>query len=255
MGKLITSLQKGLNVLCCFGFDEETISAREISKRLNIPLSTTYRYLETLEERGFLAKDSDIGNYRLGFMIFQMGNISSLQINLINVAVLHMKSLASLSSETVLLTIISGWKTLCIESIEASRRVKLTLERGSSFPLHAGAPSKILLAYQKDSFIDYFLKNVVLTKYTDNTITDPTLLRKELQTIREQGFAFSKEEVDLGVCAIAAPVFYSKGKIAAGITVAGPAERINNENKPKLIQMVRDGANRISYDLAHKEFI
>jgi DNA-binding IclR family transcriptional regulator len=255
MKKLVSSLQKGLDILCCFGFDEETFSARKISRRLNIPLSTTYRYLETLEERGFLTKDSDNENYRLEFMFFQVGDISSLQMNLVNVAVPHMKSLASLSGETVLLTIISGWKTLCIERIEASNRVKFTLERGSSLPLHAGAPSKILLAYQKDSFIDYFLKNVVLTKYTYNTITDPILLRKELRTIREQGFALSKEEVDLGAFAIAAPVFYNKGKVAAGIAVGGPAERVDNENKLPLIQMVKNAADRISYDFVRKEII
>lgn len=255
MKKLVTSLQKGLDILCCFGLDEETFSAQNISRRLNIPLSTTYRYLETLEERGFLTKDSDNENYRLGFMIFQVGNISSVQMNLVNVAVPHMKSLASLSGETVLLTIISGWKTLCIESIEASRLVKLTLERGSTLPLHAGAPSKILLAYQKDSFIEYFLKNVVLTKYTDGTITDEILLRKELLAIREQGYALSKEEVDLGASAIAAPVFYNNEKVVAGITVAGPTERINNENKLALIQMVKNAADRISYDLARRKIL
>ncbi len=256
MKRSVTSLRKGLDILCCFGFDEEVFSAQKISKKLDIPLSTTYRYLETLEEGGFLIKDPDNKNYRLGFMIFQIGSIISLQIKLVNVAVPHMKSLASLSGETVLLTTISGWKTLCIESIETSRLIKLTLAPGSTLPLHAGAPSKMLLAYQTDAFVDYFLREVGLTKLTDNTHTDPILLKKELQTIRQQGFAFSNQEVDLGVCAIATPIFYSKGKIAASIAVAGPAERINNENKLlPLIQMAKNASDRITYDLTHKEIL
>ncbi|MFH1122812.1 MAG: helix-turn-helix domain-containing protein, partial [Pseudomonadota bacterium] len=77
MSKPIFSLQKGLDILCCFDDDHEVLSALEISERLNIPLSTTYRYLTVLVEKGFLAKDSDSNKYTLGYVIFQIGSIQS----------------------------------------------------------------------------------------------------------------------------------------------------------------------------------
>jgi DNA-binding IclR family transcriptional regulator len=249
--RAVFSLQKGLDILCCFTFDDEALSAQTISKRLNIPLSTTYRYLETLEERGFLTKVNDSKNYQLGFTAFQLGNIVAIQLRLVNTALPHMKSLALLSGETVFLSIISGWRTLVLETVETRTRIKLSVDRGSTLPLYAGAPSKILLAYQKESFIDSLFQKIVLTKYTENTPTDPSVIREELRTIREQGFAFSYQEVDLGACAIAAPIRDGKGNVVACIAAAGPRERFSEENKPRLIRMVKDTASRISYDLVY----
>jgi IclR family KDG regulon transcriptional repressor len=249
--RAILSLQKGLDILCCFDFDDEALSAQTISHRLDIPLSTTYRYLETLEERGFLTKVNDSKDYRLGPTAFQLGNIVAIQLRLVNTALPHMKSLALLSGETVFLSIISGWRTLVLETVETRTRIKLSVDRGSILPLYAGAPSKILLAYQKESFIDSLFQKVVLTKYTENTPTDPLAIREELRTIREQGFAFSYQEVDLGACAIAAPIRVGKGNVIACIAAAGPRERFSEENKPRLIQMVKDTASRISHDLVY----
>jgi DNA-binding IclR family transcriptional regulator len=151
-----------------------------------------------------------------------------------------------------LLTVISGWEAICIEKVETNRLIKLSLERGSSLPLHAGASSKILLAYQEDSFIDSMFEKTHLTKFTDNTITDPIRLKKELKAIVKQGFAFSDQEVDLGARAIGAPIFDHKGKVVAGLTVAGPRERITNKNIPKLIRLVKEAAQKASYDLGYR---
>jgi DNA-binding IclR family transcriptional regulator len=252
MRKSNLSLKKGLDILACFGFDEHSLSAQEIASKLGLPLSTTYRYMETLEEKGFLAKNSKDKHCKLGFMVFQIGNIVSLQIKLIDVALPHMKSLASISGETVLLMMVSGAKALCIESIEADRLIRLTLKRGASLPLHAGAPSKLLLAYQKESFIESFLKSTVLSKYTSNTTTDPEILKRELNLIREQGFAFSSQEVDMGDCAIAAPILDESGNLIAGLAVAGPIERIEG-NKERITLWVKEIALKIANDISYKD--
>jgi DNA-binding IclR family transcriptional regulator len=252
MRKSNLSLKKGLDILGCFGFDDESLSVQQIASKLDIPLSTTYRYIETLEERGFLVKNSNGKNFKLGYMLFQIGNIVFLQMKLIDLALPHMKSLASLSGETVLLMMVSGAKALCIESIESDRLIRLSLKRGASLPLHAGAPSKLLLAYQKEPFIQSFLRNNALTKYTGNTTTEPETLKGELKMIREQGFAFSNQEVDMGDCAIAAPIPDENGNLIAGLAVAGPVERIER-NKERTILWVKETALKIANDLNRRD--
>ena len=69
---------------------------------------------------------------------------------------------------------------------------------------------------------------------------------------QRRGFAYSDSEVDYGARAAAAPVFDSKGRIAAGITVAGPRDRINDETVKQLIDMVTECSVKISYDLGHR---
>jgi DNA-binding IclR family transcriptional regulator len=246
------SLKKGLDILGCFCFDDKSLSVQEISARLKIPLSTTYRYVETLEERGFLTRKANGKAYKLGYMVFQIGKIGFLQMRLIDSALPQMKSLASLSGETVLLMMVSGFKALCIESIESDRLIRLSLKRGASLPLHAGAPSKLLLAYQNESFIEFFLENASLIRYTPKTITDPETLRRELLQIREQGFAFSSQEVDPGDCAISAPIPDENENLIAGLALAGPLERIAG-NKERMTIWVKEVALRIANDINYQD--
>jgi len=251
MEKSILSLQKALDILCSFDFRTGGLSAQMVSKELNIPLSTTYRYLKTLEEKRFLTRNLDTKRYTLGFMLFQLGNMVVSEMKFIEVLMPHMKSLSSLSGETVFLTILSGWRAVCLERIETRRLIKMSLDRGRSLPLHAGASSKILLAYQEDSFIDSMIQEVGLPKLTSNTITKPSQLKKELRAIREQGLAFSDQEVDLGARAISAPIFDHKGTILGGLSVAGPRERMKKGKTHQLMQLVKDSAKRASYDLGY----
>ncbi len=249
----VSSLEKGLDILCTYNLHNEPLSAQSISKRLNMPLSTAYRYLMTLEKRGFLVRNRETKDYKLGFMLFKLGNIVSSRMKLVDIILPYMKSLSSLSGETIWLTVASGWEAVCIEIVEADKVIKFSLERGVILPLHAAASSKILLAYQKDSFINTMLKNTVLRRFTKKTITDPFLLKKELKKIRKQGFAFSDQEVYPGTRGIGAPIFNHKGEIVAGLTIAGPRERITDKKIPRFIQLVKESALGASYELGYIE--
>jgi len=106
---------------------------------LNLPSSTTYKYLDVLLGKGFLSKDPDSRNFFLGFEIPKMVDLVPIKTRLIDVAWPHIVSLSKLSRETVTLTVIHGWEALCIEKIESSKMMRLTVEWGSNIPLHAGA--------------------------------------------------------------------------------------------------------------------
>jgi DNA-binding IclR family transcriptional regulator len=251
MGNPFASIEKVIDVLSLFNSERHEFSANEISQSLGMPISTTYKYLEILIKKGFLTKDAYTKKFSLGLTIFKMGNLVAAKIKPIEVALRHMNDLANLSGETVTLTMIHGWESLCVEKIESPRRIKLSVATGDTLPLHAGGSSKILLAYQDDAFVDAMIKNVGLVALTENTITDPDRLINELKQIRNQGFAYSDSEVDYGARSAAAPVFDSKGRLAAGIAVAGPRDRINDETAQNLIQSVIESAGKISSDLGY----
>lgn len=249
--KLLGSLQKGLDVLCCFDFTRPCLSAQEISERLNLPLSTTYKYLKSLHEKGFLVRNQETRNYELGLMLFRLGNVAASRMKPVTIALPHMKALSAGSGETVLLTVMSGREVVCVERVETNGRIRLSLERGSSLPLHAGASSKILLAYQQESFVDAFLReHPSLVKFTERTLIDPVLLKQE-STIRGQGFAFSDQEVDVGVRALGSAVLNHRGEVVAGLSIAAPGERMNDDALPGLIRLVREAAEKVSRDMGY----
>ena len=115
--------------------------------------------------------------------------------------------------------------------------------------MHAGAASKILLAHLEDEKIETFLKTQKLVKYTGKTIVDPDKLRKEIKGIRKAGYAFSEEEIDLGVRALAAPIFDHEGRIAAGLVVFGPVQRIDDHKKEKILKGIFDVSKKIQVGL------
>jgi IclR family KDG regulon transcriptional repressor len=236
------NLLRGIDIISSFDFQNQSLSAKSISGSVGLPLSTTYRYLKILTDRGFLMKEAGDRMYRLGYRFLKLGNLVFSSLKFVDFIRPHMERLSSQSGETVLLTVISGWESVCVERIEADKRIKMTLDRGASLPLHAGASSKILLAYQENKFIQKLTKEIGLPRLTSNTITETHLLENELKTIRERGFAISDQEADPGVAAIAAPVFDERLKLLAGMSVVGTSNTILTANKDNFIKLTLEAA-------------
>ena len=251
MSKPIFSLQKGLDILCCFNHHQRFLSALDISERLNIPLSTSYRYIAVLVDKGFLIKDFELNKYTIGHMVFQIGSTDLPKYELVDLMKPHLKSLASLSGETAVLCVVKGWKALFIDVIESRKTVRVIPTVGTSLPLHAGAAAKTLLAYQTEAFVDAMIRGVGLPKLTRNTTTNPDKLKMALKQVREDGFAFADSEAESLACAVAAPIFDHKSSVVASIALLAPKTRMTGKNVSKLIDMVKKTALEMSRDLGH----
>lgn len=249
MGKPFISLEKAIDILTLLESAHKELSAQEFSEQLGIPLSTTYKYLEIFLKKKFIYKDMRTKKISFGLTIFKMGNQAAEKFSIRNIALPFMHTLAQRSKETVTLTIVYGMDAINLETVESPRRVSLTIKKRSRAPFHAGASQKILLAYQDETFVDAVIKERGIEKLNKNTITDPDRLKKELEIIRNDGFSQSDSEVDSGVGSVAAPIFDHNGRLAAGITIIGPADRILGGNREKLIGMVTESAKTVSLEL------
>lgn len=248
----MVSLQKGLDILSCFDYNHQALSVVEISERVNIPQSTTYRYVTILVDKGFLTKDFDSNKYTAGHKVFQIGSTGSPKYELVDLAKPHLKSLASLSGETVTLSVVKGWKALSIDMVESRQTVRVIPTLGMSIPLHAGASARTLLAYQPGAFVDTLIREEGLPKLTRNTVTEPDQLKDALKQIREQGFAFADSEVETMACAIAAPIFDRTKGVVASISLLAPKTRMGARNVSRFIDMVKKTAADISHDLGYE---
>ena len=224
------------------------LSVNEVSELSKLPLSTVYKYLTVMKERGLVAYEKSLQKYRLGMRLFELGSSVQSRISIDRIARPYMEELSNQLQETVGLAVVDGNWAVYVEQVEPvrSNQIVLTLRKGLRSCLHAGAVGKSLLAYQPDEKIETFLKTAKLTKYTRKTIVDPDQLRKELRAIRSAGYAFSEEEVSQGIRAIAAPIFDGEGKVPAGLTVFGPIQRIDGPRKEKVLNLVVEYSKRIS---------
>jgi DNA-binding IclR family transcriptional regulator len=240
----LASMEKALDILLLFNSDRQEMSATDISEAMGIPLSTTYKYLKALREKDFINKDNCSNHFHLGWTIFQIVNHHTDGRRISDIAYSEMRSLAANIGETILLTVISGQKALCLEKVDSSHLVKISHDRGSVRPLHSGASGKILLAFQASDFISaYCDRDFSLSSDQESTIY------QQLELIRRQGFAFSDSELDSGAVAVAAPVFNHTSRLVAGLTVAGPKDRMNKNKLGTWTQLVREKARIMSRSL------
>lgn len=238
MAKSFGSIEKALDILFLFSAQNNEFSINELSEKLGMPLSSTYRYVDTFIKKDILSKNPSTKKISLGLAVLKLGILAGEKISLISLTQPFMVKLAEQSQETVILTVVHGLEAMCVNTIESSKLVRLSIKPGATIPLHAGSTSKILLAYQNDSIIEKAINVAGLKKLNANTITDSETLKKELQLIRDQGFARSESEVDSNAASIAAPIFDGTNKIIAGLTLAGPTERMRTYDPGKLIETV-----------------
>jgi len=224
------TLAYGLEVLLLYDYSRPIFSVSEISKELKFSQSKTYRLVRTLVKYNLLREEEGTAKYSLGLNALRLGLIAQKKFNIASIAKPFMKELSVLTKETVLLTAVNGTKGIVLERVESEEPIRYSLfQPGSTIPLHAGASSKILMAFLSEKEWDRIIKTEGLRRYTANTITNRTRLKANLRQIRKQGYAFSDQEVDREVRAIAAPIFNAMGELVAGLSIAGPSYRIGKK--------------------------
>jgi len=241
------SLAHGLDILSLYDTSRPIFTVSEISEKLKFSQSKTYRLVRTLVKYGLLQEDNGTARYTLGLNALRLGLLAQQHFNIAVIARPFMKELSLLTKETVLLTAVNGTKGIVLERVESEEPIRYSLfQPGATIPLHAGASSKILMAYLPEEEWDRIIKVEGLKRYTPNTITDRDKLKTHLREIRKRGHAFSDQEVDRDVRAVAAPIMNRMGELVAGLSVAGPAYRINKKRIASCGKLVIQYAQKIS---------
>jgi len=246
------SLAHGLDILLLYDTKIDLFTVSEISKKLGYSQSKTYRLVRTFVKYGFLQENNGTAQYSLGLNIFCLGMLAQQRFNISEIARPLMKELSLKTKETVLLTAVNGTKGIVLERVESEEPIRYSLfQPGATIPLHCGASSKILMAYLPEEEWDRIIAKEGLKRYTPNTSTDVNQLKAHLKEIRKKGYAFSDQEVDRDVRAVAAPILNSRGELIAGLSVAGPVYRINKKQISSCAKLVMQYAQKISSKLGN----
>jgi IclR family acetate operon transcriptional repressor len=132
---------------------------------------------------------------------------------------------------------------------ECPRPFIRSISIGDTFPVYATASGKVILANLSEKEIDRYFSSVELIPLTQNTITDPKVLRHELEKIRASGVAYSRGELYAEAMALAAPVFDVYGKVIASINITIEASRFTSEKKNTFKNALSNASVKLSYHL------
>lgn len=234
-----TSFARGLRVLLTIA-DRGEIRADELSILLETPISTIYRYLRTLASFGFV--DRRGGGYGLGprLIIGRGSVVTSEELIRVSDPVLHM--LVEETGETAVIARRIGSAAVCLHQVQSRHPLRVALEPGGSLPLHAGALSKVLLAYAPAEILDEVLHQGLqpLTAATP----DETQLRADLEAILATGLARSEGEAISGSVSIAVPILRSDG-ILASLGVIAPYGRASLAWRTRVAHLIQDAAGAV----------
>lgn len=247
---MIQSLIKASNILEYMKQENKEYTIAEISEGVDMPPSTTHRILNTLIDCDYVIKDDRTHLYKLGPGLISLGIAATSNISLQNDAYPILRALSRETQEDTFLIIKSGNKGLVIAKAEGPHPLKVVEHFGLEIPLHMGAIRKVLLAFQPNNYIDYYL-NEKLTPYFNGEIPDKEALRKDLEQIRNTNISLSTSEYIKNGAGIGAPVFDYKRDIVASIGIIAPVYRIQNENQEKLTELVSEYAKELSRKLGY----
>src|SRR5882724_3782177 len=163
---------------------------RDLVDRLRLPRTTVYRILNTLQFHDVVRRSSD-GSYRLGPRLLALAARAIGDAHDFDLAALskpHLERLSHETGEACKLSVRDGDGVLVVAGAQGTREYALTVVPGQRLPLHAGAASKILLAFAPKDELTEFLGRP-LARYTSRTLIDWKRLQAELARIRRQGWA------------------------------------------------------------------
>lgn len=222
----------------------------ELADELGLAKSTVHRHVKTLESRGLLVEEDE--TYRLSAWLLDYGGYVRDRHPLFEVAKPKVDELAAETDEKVWCVIEEHGVGVHVYGAEGRHSVKTHARIGQRTYLHQFAAGKAILAHLPDERIERILEEHGLPRQTDRTIADRTALREQLETIRERGYAFNREESVVGVHAVGAPVADESGTAIGAISVAGPANRLRGDLLTEdLPDLLLGAANEIEINLAH----
>jgi len=226
---------------------EEAISLKEISERTGLHPSTTHRILNDLATGRFVDRP-EAGNYRLGMRLLELGNLVKARLSVRDAALAPMRELHKLIQQPVNLSVRQGDEIVYVERAYSERSgMQVVRAIGGRAPLHLTSVGKLFLAVDEPQKVRAYATRTGLAGHTRNSITQLTILERELSKARQYGIARDNEELELGVRCMAAGIHDDQGRLVAGLSISAPADRLDEGWLPKLEATAREISQALGY--------
>jgi IclR family acetate operon transcriptional repressor len=200
------------------------LGTTDVARRTGISASTVSRQLGTLARLGLVEHVPSTGRYRVGVRVLGLANAVLGRLDLRDVARPHLEELVDGVGETATLSIPGEGDAITVDFVPTDRYLQGVTRLGRPSVGHASSAGKVLLA-----FGNVPLPRGRLTAYTPRTITGQAALAAEIERVRRDGYAEAVDEREVGLSAVAAPVWGAAGALTAIVALQGPTSRFDAE--------------------------
>ena len=249
--KLNQSLERAFKIIELLAFSNESdeeLGITEISKKIELDVSSIYRFIKTLEKLELVEKNPVNKKYRLTLKLFRIGASINNKINkdILNRTIAEMGNIFKKYNESLNLSTFEENCIMYIYRISTTYNIKYDIQIGSLHPAYCTASGKIFLADRNDKFVDSYLKRTELVKYTENTIVDINKLKEELGDIRIKNYSIDREEYIRGVQCVGVPIKNLNSNVNFSLVFTIPTGRLHLYKISEMIEDLLKSANKIS---------
>jgi DNA-binding IclR family transcriptional regulator len=245
----IRAVERALDVLQCFSSRTPELTMTQIADQIGIHKSTVHRLLGTLERRKFVERDPGTGAYHLGIRLLQMAYLTLEHNDLRRVTTPFLRRLLDRYQESVDFSVLDQTDVVFVNHFDGPQRVKVAATTGQRLPAFATASGKAILAYLPEDTVKRLLSQG-MPRYTEKTPQTPEAVLEDLRQIKEQGLAYSVQEFEDGINAVAAPILDEADRPFASVAVVGPAFRLTEQRMleigPEVLAIAREMAEELT---------
>jgi DNA-binding IclR family transcriptional regulator len=242
----VTAIDRAMDVLECLARQGEELRLAELTEKTDIPKSTLFRILSTLEDRECVVRDEDRKTYRLGMKLWELGNAFLDQSDLHEAAADYMKRLADACGESVFLGVWDDSEVVYVRRVESPKSAVVVRKLGQRAPVHCTATGLALLAFQPDEAVERFFQEQELEAVNEDTTTSPEALRDHLHRIRDTQVAVVDGEYNPALLCVSSPILDESGRPLAAFTAALLSGQASDERITEVKEHVREAAEDLS---------
>ncbi len=245
-GSKVQSVERALTIVDIIARKNDGTTLTQIAQAMDLPKSTVHGLLSTLRDFHYVDQSEDDGRYVLGPRLFELGNQVARSWDIRDAAIPVLRRLSKEFGETVHLGAEDNGDVLYIEKIAADSLVSIRSDVGVRLPMHCSGLGKVLLAQKSKAELKRFVSQKGLPALTKRTITTRAALEKELEQVREQGYAMDDGEIMEGLRCVAAPIMDANGIVRYAVSVSGQVRDIYGNRLDRLIDKTKKAAEEIS---------
>jgi len=221
----------------------------DVAAALRMPKATAHRILHSWVQLGYIESDLE-GRYRPGWKLFELAASHHESVDLRTISRPFLLSINAECGETTHLTVLDRFEVLYLDKVESSEPIRVYAAIGRRAPLHATASGKAMLARQSSSFLDSYVRRG-MERFTERTIVRRADLARELEGIRQRGYAINMGEWHREVGSIAAPVFRFDGTASAALSATMPVTALTPTKVAAVSKILVTETGRLSRSLGH----
>ena len=237
----VNSLARGLEVLRTFNRTGRKMTLSQVASETGNTRAGARRILLTLIHEGYAVADGKL--FDLTPQVLELGHSVLSSKGVWEIAKPFIDNLSTETQESVSAAILDNFDVVYVSGAQYHRVISVGISVGARFPAHCTANGRVLLAAKPDDQWSDMLSRIKLTKMTNKTVIDKKEFGKILERVRDQGWSFVNQELEIGLMSIAAPVKTSSGTLVGAINIGVPTLRISPEKMvsdvlPKLLKTV-----------------